>query len=235
MTWNEAVRNALRRFSQRHNTSLITRKGLIEEELESIVKDADSSGVTPDQTLSRILQELRDEGILWFTEDGRYLLVEKQISITNEELPDDAIDFSLKKGLLMFKNVETDTIEAKSLIRRGQNRLRNLTLQNYNSTCCCCDIDQTYFLVASHISRWADDIEARGDLSNTLCLCKIHDPLFEHGYFSFYDDFTIVKKKGVNSMTIATILDRFTIFKKPLEIMPSVKYLQIHRARTGLS
>ena len=77
MTWREAVIKALNRVAVKYNTQEIKRKILIEEELANIVKETRSKGLTPDQTLNRVLQELRDEGFLEFhpTETGIYLLI----------------------------------------------------------------------------------------------------------------------------------------------------------------
>lgn len=46
-----------------------TRQRLITEELESIIQDTNSKGRTLDQTLSRVLQDLRDEGFLTFMDN----------------------------------------------------------------------------------------------------------------------------------------------------------------------
>jgi hypothetical protein len=72
LTWREAVLQALRRYSSAHETSLIYRSELISEELERIVDAAGSDGVTPEQTLSRVLQELRSDELLEFLGNGLY-------------------------------------------------------------------------------------------------------------------------------------------------------------------
>jgi len=40
---------------------LFTRRQLIDSEIKQIVAETASAGETPDQTLSRVLQELRDQ------------------------------------------------------------------------------------------------------------------------------------------------------------------------------
>jgi hypothetical protein len=74
--WTESVSDALRRVAARHGTHIIGRDQLIAEELRTIVSETDSRGRTPQQTLSRILQELRDEGLLTFDGPGVYRLVD---------------------------------------------------------------------------------------------------------------------------------------------------------------
>lgn len=54
---------------------LIYRYRLLEDELEQIRAETGSKGETPEQTLSRTLQELRDEGEIEFVGNGAYRLV----------------------------------------------------------------------------------------------------------------------------------------------------------------
>ena len=77
MDWREAVIAALHRYSARHDTKVITRQGLIAEELSQIVNVTTSEGITPAQTLSRVLQELQDEKILYFSSRGTYVLLDR--------------------------------------------------------------------------------------------------------------------------------------------------------------
>jgi hypothetical protein len=75
MSWRDAVLAALHRFSDRHATRVIGRQEFLAEELERIIGDTGSQGQTPDQTVSRVLQELRDEGLLEFLNAGEYQLL----------------------------------------------------------------------------------------------------------------------------------------------------------------
>ena len=71
--WKDAVREALHRYCRRHGSQEIDRQTLIDEELDQIVRDTQSRGKTPDQTLSRVLQELRELRELQFIDDdGHY-------------------------------------------------------------------------------------------------------------------------------------------------------------------
>lgn len=55
-----------------------------------------------------------------------------------------------------------------------------------------CQVTNQEFLVGSHIARWADEVEARGEFSNGLCLCRMHDRAFELGCFTLDEDYRIV-------------------------------------------
>ena len=72
MGWSEAVVAAVRRHVQRTGSTIFTRQGLIDGEMEAIVTATGASGATPWQTLSRELQELRDRGLLEFVGPGVY-------------------------------------------------------------------------------------------------------------------------------------------------------------------
>lgn len=56
-------------------THRFTRKGLLTNHLERMVKEVDCVGKTPTQTISRCLQSLRDEGFLKFMNRGNYQLM----------------------------------------------------------------------------------------------------------------------------------------------------------------
>src|SRR5262249_55499720 len=75
--WSDVVLDAIRRVAGRQRHALVTRQALIEEELARIVSETGSHGSTPHQTLSRVLQDLRDRGIIAFQAPGEYLLLEE--------------------------------------------------------------------------------------------------------------------------------------------------------------
>ena len=75
MIWVESVEYAIRRLTSRTGNSVFTRQELIDSELERIVSEVGSTGETPQQTLSRVLQELRTQGIIDFESPGVYRLV----------------------------------------------------------------------------------------------------------------------------------------------------------------
>lgn len=75
MTWREAVEGAVRRFAARSGSAVFTRQDLLDAERAQILSDCDGGGETPDQTISRVLQELRSDGIITFVDDqGTYRL-----------------------------------------------------------------------------------------------------------------------------------------------------------------
>jgi len=74
------------RYSITHSTHSFDRQSLIDEELDQIVQVTHSTGETPEYTLSRILQELRDEGIIEFISKGKYIILDTSINIEDEDI-----------------------------------------------------------------------------------------------------------------------------------------------------
>jgi predicted restriction endonuclease len=88
-------------------------------------------------------------------------------------------------------------------------------------------------LVSSHIVRWGDDPESRGRLSNVLCLCRMHDALFEVGYISVADDLRVLKKPGVTSTVVRYLQRTADRVRTARSHYPASVYLRLHRRRTG--
>jgi hypothetical protein len=228
--WHDAVRNAIERIVNRHHSIIVTRVQLIEEELQQIERDTATLGQTPQQTLSRVLQDLRDEGYLEFLSKGRYKVCPPFIDIEKGDLADSQIDKAIHSGRLRIGFVDTESVEAQARIRRGQSRLRELTLENYSAQCALCDVQDRNLLVTSHIAGWAEVPEARGLLCNAICLCRFHDALFETGYWSLSDSLKVVIKFRSKSQMITNLLSPSVQFRIPITESPSVYYLAYHRA-----
>ena len=193
LTWKNAVLLALQQYSERNSTVKVTREKFIKEEIKNIVANTESLGKTPSQTVSRVLQELRDEKVLFFSKNsGEYILNNIKINVGTEDFLEDILENAIVNEKLIFQDVETSSAVVASRIRIGMEALRKKTLSNYRNCCALCDIDDERLLVTSHIARWADNPSARGLLSNTICFCTLHDKLFENGYFSIRDDISLV-------------------------------------------
>jgi len=231
--WRDAVLGALRRFSRRHHTRKIPRGELLAEERDRIVRETRTQGATPDQTVSRVLQELRDDGIVEFLGRGTYLLMDSPIDAKDEDLPERALDAAARRNKLRLGNVATSDEKGTARLRRGQARVRALTLDNYGGLCAFCDVTDERLLIASHICRWADCPEHRGNLANVICLCRFHDALFEAGYLSLSDDLAVLRKGSVTSRTVRSNLKTAGKFRRPSSFPPDPRFLRMHRRRTG--
>ena len=195
----------------------------------------DSIGKTPAQTVSRVLQELRDEGRLFFSSGGVYVLTDQAVDLTREDLADDIVENAIARDALVVPDVSVRVEVGEARLRIGHNALRRLTLANYGGHCAVCDTHDPRLLVTSHVARWADRPDARGKLSNTICLCTLHDELFEHGYFGLQDNLRLIVRANVGGVAVRTWLERCTTeFRRPISHPPMVEFLREHRGRVGL-
>lgn len=235
--WRDAALNAIYRTA--NDNHLFDRTVLIDQELSRIVAETQSSGATLEQTLSRVLQELRDEGVIKFLGGGSYCLVPSRLIETTdvnvEQLPldDDDIDQAIRENRLLIGIVETENVTSTVRRRRGQSRLRQLTLENYDNNCALCDVADRQLLVASHILEWAKGPSARGRLDNVICLYRFHNSLFETGYWSLTNNLQVVCQLATNSSTIQFLLNDDVSFRLPQANSPAPTYLQHHRTRHG--
>lgn len=233
--WKSTVTLALHRYSKRHASLQIERSAFIREELPAMLRETLSAGRTPAQTVSRVLQELRDEGKLFFSDSGVYVLTDAAINTVDEDFPDDVLDHAARAGTLVLDDVATANVVGQSRTRRGMAAVRRTALSNYEHRCAVCDVADAPLLVASHIARWADRPDARGHLTNVICLCRLHDPLFELGYFALSDQLTVLWRPAIASSALRKWSTGSTEpFRLPLRQAPSPLYLQEHRSRVGL-
>lgn len=235
MTWHDAVLRSLSLYRQRHGTSLFERQPFLDDQLAEMVAATGSSGLTPHQTVSRVLQELRDEGAVEFVAPGRYLMLHEPLPVEREDLDDQAIDLAIRFNRLTFSEVETADVSVFRRQRRGQRRLSRLSRRDYRDRCAVCDVEDDRLLIASHIVRWADAPEHRGNLHNILCLCRMHDALFEYGYWSLNCEYSIVLCPSIESQHIQDILSNHTHFTPPDRFLPDPRFLHIHHERVGLA
>ncbi|MFW6172581.1 MAG: HNH endonuclease [Elusimicrobiota bacterium] len=242
LQWREAVKNAIVKVVKRHNDPEFSRQTLIDEEIDYIKKATGSEGKTPEQTLSRNLQELwKDENFISHLDTGVYKLIKiddinlQTVDITDEDVREEDIDDLIKNNKLVFpKEVDVAETKTQQKVRIGQQKLRELSLDNYNHECAFCDIHESDLLISGHIARWSDDKKYRGSLENVICMCEFHDPLFEHGYFTLTKDLEIeLHPRWKNfSRPVVDLLDKTNEFKLP-EVSPNKTLIMKHRNRCG--
>ncbi len=90
-------------------------------------------------------------------------------------------------------NVSVGATIRELFVREGQQRFSLQVRLNYEKRCAFpgCTVDESAMLVGAHIARWADVPELRGELSNGICWCLIHDKAFEIGLFTLTSNLTI--------------------------------------------
>ena len=230
MTWYDATLEAVKELVRENNSPFLTYKEIKEKKLSGIILKTKTAGKTPANSLSLFLQNIRDKGLLSFVDNkGLYFFIDNKLdkSFTNKRL---SINISTTN------DIETDEVFYQTKIRKGQNTLRNNILKNYNNQCAFCGISEKSLLIASHIFRWSDDKNAnyRGKLSNIICMCEMHDALFELGYFSISETYEIID----NYSGVDAIISEFihtSKFKLPNNYSPDTFCIKKHHARIKIN
>lgn len=118
---------------------------------------------------------------------------------------------------------ELETITKK---RIGQKKLRTKVIENYGNKCALCDIHHLDLLNCSHIVPWAMDKKNRLNPENAICLCAMHDRLFDKGYFSLDENYNIIL--GVKADNSIKKLLSGSKFRIPKKNKPNYEFLKIH-------
>jgi putative restriction endonuclease len=127
---------------------------------------------------------------------------------------------------------------AQSAQRTGQQIFSETVKRNFGRKCCFpgCDVSDSRFLVGSHIARWADVADLRGQINNGLCLCLIHDKAFELGLFSLDENLRIIESpllrddRWFQSKYLSALGKKI----KPSKIRPSEEAILHHWVRVGI-
>ena len=129
-----------------------------------------------------------------------------------------------------YVNVMLDRKE--SIVRKGQNKFRDMVLKNYHYKCAICGISEENLLESSHIIPVKHQNTA-GSITNGICLCVLHHRMFDKGYLCFDSNYNLHLSNNIqsdhlkNSCTIHKILEDSCI------TFPSKAYLEIHRINFG--
>lgn len=209
-TWRDAVWEAVQRQSLKN--AAITRQQLIDRELDSIKKEVDSEGATPAQTLSRVLQDLRDEGVLIFDGGGRYRLSAGLAGVDVETA------------------VATEAWRLQAC-RIGQSSFRRKLEVRWNATCPMTGISNRELLRASHVVPWnrCESAEERRSVDNGLLLSALWDAAFDKGLVAFDDDGVSMFASRIEGRAESALrqAERLTL---PFLTVPLRERLDRHRA-----
>ena len=77
---------------------MIERQVFLYEELGVMAVAVGTTGRTPWQTVSRILQEIRDDGLIAFLSTGNYLLLDAAFDAETEDFPDERWTLTLRRA-----------------------------------------------------------------------------------------------------------------------------------------
>ena len=186
-------------------------------------------------------QRLKPKNLFYTVQSNRLQCLNGgYLSEANEDLL--SIIFEVKNFSEEFfpiaESVSTSIAMRQIWDRVGQATFAANVKNNYNNQCCFpnCEISDENFLIASHIARWSDNVEKRGDTANGLCLCPVHDRAFEIGYFSLDDNYRIcVDGKDNYSQVFKECISQYVGMKiSKGRINPDKEALKEHRKRCNI-
>lgn len=86
-------------------------------------------------------------------------------------------------------------------VRLKQSVFRQQILRNFNGRCCLTGLFENDLLVASHIIPWMNKIDSRLSPHNGLCLSILYDYLFDKGYFTFSNDYSVITTPRLSQLS----------------------------------
>jgi len=136
-------------------------------------------GIKGAQNASKLDKEIWDE----FYSDWESLAFESEMLLFSKLQPEEVAEFELKEGKETERIVKT---------RVNQSFFRSTLLASYNNRCCLTGIDNTDFLIASHIVPWSIDKQNRLNPHNGILINALHDKAFEYGYITISTDYKVL-------------------------------------------
>ncbi|HEX2919764.1 MAG TPA: HNH endonuclease [Bacteroidales bacterium] len=118
--------------------------------------------------------------------------------------------------------------------RVNQNFFRRSILSSYNYTCCVTGIQQSEFLVASHIRPWGLDEKNRLNPRNGIAINALHDKAFENGFLTITPDFQIKISSILLKQSINPSINRYFFSYHncyiilPSRFLPDTEFLKYH-------
>jgi hypothetical protein len=113
--------------------------------------------------------------------------------------------------------------------RIGQAKVREDALRRYGSECSLCGMDAEPVLVAGHIKGWAEDARPRGEPSNVILMCALHDSLFGKGLITLAPRTYKVQYSPELTDEATRLLRTLTRrFRPPASGPPATEFLKWH-------
>lgn len=128
---------------------------------------------------------------------------------------DDIVEVLPKNGVRIQKRWRGAATEAQATttVRRGQEYFREVVLNNFDNSCGVCRLSVRELLVASHILPWASNKANRLEVSNGLCLSRLHDAAFDRGLITFDENLRLLlSPKLKTEISHRAVADNFGAF-----------------------
>jgi len=136
------------------------------------------------------------------------------------------------EGKVGFQNKLT---ERESIVKQRVNQsfFRKTILSSYDNKCCISGLNQTEFLIASHIKPWKDDKENRLNPRNGFCLNILYDKAFDKGFITIDSKFKVVLSNQIKTFENTFIQSNFKKIENlkirlPKKFAPDREFIDYH-------
>lgn len=180
--WQERLLTEIQKQVSHGGGQVIRRQDLIRSALPQLRK-AFPDARTPEQTLSRVLQELRDAGHIEFVSPGVYRVL--RLGTERHPPPNERVPASLEHG----SQTEVRTREVQ--YRPYQDWFRSYVVPNFGHACAVCGLAPEWFVQAAHLRPVGRYPELAGDVSSGIALCYNHHRAMDFGAMTIERDRTI--------------------------------------------
>ncbi|WP_318345686.1 HNH endonuclease [Flagellimonas baculiformis] len=138
---------------------------------------------------------------------------------------------------LLSRPANSQDIYSKIKVRgTAQSIFRKALLIAYGKKCAICEIHYDFLLEACHITPWSKAKKTeRLDIRNGILLCANHHKLFDNGYFTINDDYSICieYEKIAEGQHLGLNIGKLIHLPRNKELWPKKKHLSNHRIRKG--
>ncbi|AUV82035.1 hypothetical protein C2R22_10550 [Salinigranum rubrum] len=179
--WRDAVRRELERFRRDTGSPCVSRQELLDQALPRFERQF-SDAKTPEQTMSRVLQELRDRDEIEFVDRGLY---EIHTLSYEDGRPTSDVD---EGNEAPYRAEEYDTVVGARSLPAS---FRRAALERYERRCPVSGVDHAALLDVAHVLPWSDYPAHRLDPTNVLVLDRTHHAAFDRGLFTLDASLTL--------------------------------------------
>ena len=154
-----------------------------------------------------------------------------QLGFNNKMLAFEAKEISGYLKSIQRKEFYVEDTISEVKVRAGHTAFANTVKANYSEQCALCGLTSRELLRASHIIPWSIDKSNRLNPQNGICLCVLHDSLFDKGFIAFDEKLRVmISKKTIKDTVLHDLLRPYHGAKlKSHKNKPDKEFLKYHR------
>lgn len=169
-----------------------------------------------------------------FSNNWDELVFESELLLAQKLPTEDSIIKEVEKEIKFEERVGKEVIRSVKA-RVNQAFFRKVVLSIYDNKCAVSNIDLPKLLIASHIIPWSKNEKERVNPSNGICLSPLYDRVFDEGFMTISEDYTIVFSDKLREIkdpkTYRTFFANYEHqpINLPNKFQPNQEFLKFHR------